>query len=268
MTKIITGSHIIIHQLNDFFNHVSAMLIEHFDKPKYNKYLFILGSYLSTPLEEIRKQFPNYKLVVYQLEQLMGGCDNHYIVSNIINNIRSADEIWDYDYLNADYLNEHSINVTKIVPMLYTKSLDTISNLENPDIDVLFYGWINDRRYKVFVELQKVLLNKVKLVWVYGESNIEKYISNSKLILNIHAYEPWNRQEQVRMFFPLINGKTNISEPSQINYLKDEILESNLSDLGNTIIECCYNNTWRSFGLTAKERFKNRTEKFIVDNII
>ena len=262
MIKIIHGNHILIHQLNDFFSHVSAMILEHFDNAAYDSCLFVLGSYVYVPIEQIRQQFPNKKIIVYQLEQAMS-LKTWQSLSFILDNIRYADEIWDYDYLNVKYLEEQGIIVDKLVPMLYTKSLDRLNLKENPEIDVLFYGMINERRFKIFELLQRQLYGQIRLVWIYGDSDVDKYIENSKLVLNIHATEPWNRQEQVRMFFPLINGKTNISEPSQRNNMIGEIIESPIEELSDNFIRLCSSNEWRDFGIIAKEKFKERSKLFL-----
>jgi hypothetical protein len=264
--KILQGKYIVVNILSDYFEHVGIMLLDHFDHIKYENTVFALGVCNFVKASEIKNYF-NKKVIVYQLEQLMGNCGNQESVYQVIENIKSADEIWDYDSLNADYLNYFSIKVNKILPLLYSPTLDNIISDTNPYIDVLFYGWINNRRYKIIEKLQATLLNKVNLVWVYGDSNIEKYIRNSKVILNIHAYEPWNRQEQVRMFYPLINGKTNISEISQINYMYDEIIEESLDNLSDKIIEVCTTDIWKNFGISAKDTFKERTKNYLLNNI-
>ncbi len=261
--KILLGNNICINILDDYFEHVAIMLLEHFDVEEYKDCIFLLGVCNFLPASEIKRSYPNKKVIVYQLEQLMGGCDNQNLVNSVIENIRSADEIWDYDSLNIEYLKYYSINGVKLVPMLYTEALNRIKNKDNPEIDLLFYGWMNPRRYNIFLGLQRALHNKVNIVWIYGFSNIESYLSNSKVILNIHAYEPWNRQEQVRMFYPLINGKLIISEISQINYFDEEIVESDIEGLSNSIIHYCQGNNWKNFGLLAKEKFKIRSNNYL-----
>lgn len=266
-SKILLGQYIAVNILNDYFEHVALMLLEHFDNPKYQDNMFILGVCNFSPASSIKKQFPNKKIIVYQLEQLMGGCANQNLVRSVIQNIKSADEIWDYDPLNIQFLKDLSINVEKFLPMIYTKCLDRIKSLDNPEIDVLFYGWMNPRRFDIFHHLQKDLNNKLNIAWIYGRANVDSYIANSKVILNIHAYQPWNRQEQIRMFYPLINGKTVVSEISQANLLSGEIVECKLEELSNNIIQYCQNDNWKTFGQKAKESFKLRS-KSILEKIL
>lgn len=260
--KVIVGKHILIHQLNEFFSHVSIMLLEHFDSPEYSNVLFSLGTYIRNSSDELRLLFPNKKIIVYQLEQLMGLSTWQY-VPRIINNIKNADEIWDYDHLNIAYLQEFNIHVHRLMPLLYSKNLERIDRKHNPDIDVLFYGLINERRFKIFQKLQANLYGKLKIAWVYGDFDMDKHIANTKVVLNLHASEPWNRQEQVRMFYPIINEVVNISEVSQHNNMPGEIIESSLNDLEETLKRACYSDEWKSFSLDAKEKFKIRSKRYL-----
>ena len=49
--------------------------------------------------------------------------------------------------------------------------------------------------------------NKIKFMFVYGVegAELDEYIDRSKIILNIHAFGPYARQEQPRIFYLLIN---------------------------------------------------------------
>jgi hypothetical protein len=261
--KIIKGKYIIIHELNKFFGHVSQMMLEHFDRLQYADTVFSIGTYIECSVPELRKQFPNKRIIIYQLEQLMS-LDTWQSVEKIVENIKGADEIWDYDFLNTVWLNNNcKIKVDKLQPMLYTHRLDHIINSSNPKIDVLFYGFINERRFKIFQKLQSQLYGKITLVWIYGTFDLDEHISNSKVILNLHSTEPWNRQEQVRMFYPLINGKTNVSETSQHNNMPDEIIECEVDNLASVLLETCSTDKWKIFGQQAKQNFKNRTGQYL-----
>lgn len=260
--KTINGNFIVVHQLNDFFGHVTAMLLEHFDLPKYSNVVFSVGTYVYFSYQQLQAMFPNKRIIVYQLEQLMD-LPTWQPIPQIVNNIKDA-EIWDYDSLNIHYLKiRHNIKVSKLIPLLYTKQLENIANKDNPEFDVLFYGFMNERRFRIFENLQSQLYGQIKLIWIYGTFDLNSHIANSKVILNLHATEPWNRQEQVRMFYPVINGKTVISETSQINNMPGEIIECNVERLANTLLEVCNSDTWKTFGLQAKQKFKDRTEQGI-----
>jgi hypothetical protein len=257
MSKLISGKYIKIHQLNIYFNEVSTMLLSHFDTIDYNHSVFILGDYVHHPISYFRNLYPQSKLIIYQLEQMVGS-ETWHPVRKIIDNIRGADEIWDYDALNIEYLSWHDIKVNKLVPMMYTESLEQINNLEHPSIDILFYGYINERRYRILRKLQQNLYNQKSIMWLYGISGktLDTYIADSKIILNLHAFEPWHRQEQVRIFYPLINEKFVISETSQKNHFGDCIVESDEDDLANTIKYWLNDDRWAEKARHAKREFK------------
>ena len=103
--------------------------------------------------------------------------------------------------------------------------------------------------------------------WIYGSTNIDKYIADSKTILNLHAFEPYNRQEQTRMFYPVINEKTVISEKSQVNNMQSCIIESNIEDLAKVILSVCKTNIWVDFGIQAEKIFKKITQEKLNENI-
>ncbi len=262
--EVIAGKYIVVHQLNVFFAHVTAMLLEHFDRPEYQGALFPLGTYIFTSVEVMKRDNPGRRIIIYQLEQLMG-IGAWHSVPKTIDNMRGADEIGDYDPLNIAYLQQHNLKVDRLVPMLYTKSLDRIATHDAPDFDILFYGLINERRFRVFQTLQSQLYGKIRLGWSYGDANIDKHVANCKIVLNLHAFEPWNRQEQVRMFYAVINKKCVVSEPSQVNNMPGEIIETPVESMATTLIEMCSTDAWREFGERARQRFIARSHEFLME---
>lgn len=260
--KIIKGKHIEVYQLNDFFSDVTKMLLEHFDVPSRSE-VFVLGGYIFNSADKMRAMFPEKRLIVYQLEQMMGG-PNWYGVSSTIENLKEYDEIWDYDPLNVKFLGWHGVKVDRVVPMLYCESLKNIKNSDEPKNDVLFYGFMNERRWKLMTEIQRKCYNEIEIVWKYGkETNI--HISDSKVVFNMHSFEPWNRQEQVRIFYPVINEKTVVSEQSQHNEFKNIIIESETKNITDVLMSVCRSDIWRSFGKLASEEYKRKTDKFMLE---
>lgn len=264
--KYYFGNYIKIYQISEFYDNVRVMLLEHFDRPSMIDTLFLLGSICETSCKEFKKSHPDYRVIVYQLEQLMDGL-NWNKIETLINNLDGADEIWDYDPLNAEYLKLfHNIKVDRVIPMLYCKNLDLITNKKNPSIDVLFYGYMNERRAKIFKHIQYNCFLHFKIMWIFGTVDLDKYIEDSKIILNLHAFEPYNRQEQVRMFYPLINGKTIVSEKSQHNNMPGCILEDNYENFPLLLKETLYSGRWRDFGEQAKQIFIKHTNDYLKNN--
>jgi hypothetical protein len=264
---MINGNFIQIHSVNIFYDHVEQMLLEHFDNEKYKDCVFLLGTYCREAVSKTKLLYPKKRIITYQLEQLMGGSNWHNI-ENTIKNLKSAEEIWDYDSLNVSYLKYFNIKVNKIVPMLYTQSLKRVPKNENPFFDVLFYGFMNQRRFNIFNKIQSELYSQIKLNWVYGSTDIDKYIADSKIILNLHAFDPYNRQEQTRMFYPVINGKTVISEQSQYNNMQGCIIETSLDNLSKTLLLASTTSIWKDFGIQAEKNFISLSnERLSNDNI-
>ena len=264
---MISGKFIHIHSVNIFYDHVEQMLLEHFDNEQYKDCVFLLGTYCREPVSKTKLLYPNKRIITYQLEQLMGG-NNWHNVENTINNLKSAEEIWDYDPINVSYLKYFNIEVKKIVPMLYAQSLKRIPKNDNPFFDVLFYGFMNQRRFNIFNKIQSELYGQIKLNWIYGSTDIDKHIADSKIILNLHAFDPYNRQEQVRMFYPVINGKTVISEESQHNNMNGCIIETNLNNISRTLLLAATTSIWKDFGTQAERNFYLLTKERLSDGNI
>jgi hypothetical protein len=189
-------------------------------------------------------------------------------VAQAVENMKGADEIWDYDPLNVSMLKTgFDIDVDLVVPMLYTSALEAKTPAKDePDWDVVFYGTLNERRWKIIEQMQRSYYGRMKMAWLYGDADLEKYIMNAKVVLNAHGLEPYHRQEQVRMFYPVINGRTVVSETSQVNNMNGLIVEASAADLGRRIYDLCQDNTWRTFGIGAKQEFQRATAEWKARN--
>ena len=258
--KVIAGEYITIEEYNIYFASVTDMLLEHFDTPEYKDTVIILGSYIKYPATMFKSKYPNKKIIVYQLEQMIKvpgdtWCNTQRTIQNLI----GADEIWDYDELNIKFLEEyHNIVVDRLIPLRYVKSLDRNMKVGNEDIDLLFYGQLYGRRLRIIQKLEQCIYGKVNLVCLFGITGeeLDKYIERSKIVLNIHAFEPYHRQEQQRIFYLLINGKCVLSEESQLNHFGEMITEFKESNMVGKINYILENDRYRKFGLDAREKFK------------
>jgi SAM-dependent methyltransferase len=96
------------------------------------------------------------------------------------------------------------------VPLGFVPELSRIAPQENEDIDVLFYGVINERRAKILRELQEWGLNVVAVTGKYGAER-DALIARAKLVLNVHFYES-KILEVSRLSYLLSNRKAVVSE--------------------------------------------------------
>lgn len=243
---------------NQFFSNIINFLSYKFDNEEYRDNIIIVsGNYLC--IDYLRLKYPSKKLIAYNWEQLVG-CNQWLNADALCRGIKSADEIWDYDYLNKSYLNKyHNIEVNKVYPFAYYPNIEKLRSYENPVIDVLFYGLLNQRRSKILTGLQQRFYDKVSIVSVGGMSveDTYKFIENSKIVLNLHAFEPWSRQEQERIGFLLGNQKCVLSEISQENYFSDAIVESTIEQLGTSIQALLSNDNWRTIANSGYKKFKH-----------
>jgi|GEM_PF-1941085 len=267
MPKTHQGRHIIVHEPDAMgFEHVSAMLLEFFDVPERDGAAFILGDYIIHPTVHFRELYPGRRLIVYQLEQMVGSQTWHPL-DRTIANLAGADEIWDYDSFNVAFLERFGVRVDRLVPMLYTPSLRRIELRDEPSIDVLFTGFMNERRHRIFLQIQRQTYGRLRLMWLQGVSgeDLDRHIADAKIVLNLHAFEPWHRQEQTRIFYPLINGRMVVGEASERNWYGSRIVEVDPDLLPETLAHWSQGDRWRHFGLRAAERYRQGTAVWFED---
>jgi hypothetical protein len=251
-----------VHERNIFFAHVTAMLLHYYDTEEHAGSVFILGDYITHPIEHFRALYPGRKIIAYQLEQLVGG-ENWHSVKQTIEHLSRMDAIWEFDALNCTYLSWHGVTASRLVPMRHTPALrfapSSVPSVREPSIDLLFYGFINARRFRFLQTIQQKFYGRLKWVHAYGifGPELDELIARSKVILNLHPFEPYHRQEQVRIFYPLINEKCVLSEQSQLSWFGGSILECSESELVRGIeraMDC-----WRPLGEEGAERFERET---------
>ena len=146
--------------------------------------------------------------IVYNLEQL-GAAELPAWYPALAGRVR----IWDYSELNLAYWNRvHCLAPVQIVPIGFAPVLDRILPAPAQDIDVLFYGSLNERRKKILFELEAAGVKVHHAFAVYGAER-DALIARAKLVLNVHFYES-KLFEVVRVSYLLANGKAVITEQS------------------------------------------------------
>lgn len=143
--------------------------------------------------------------ILYNLEQVQSG---PWFNDRVIALFRQY-ELWDYSERNAVTLTGLGLRRPKVVPIGWHRSLRRIEAKEE-DIDVLFYGCINDRRHHIIEQLLKRGVNVKTLFGTYGKER-DEYIARSKIVLNMHYYEA-RVFEMVRVSYLLGNGRLVLSE--------------------------------------------------------
>lgn len=172
----------------------------------------ICGAHEISRTEPIDKYKQKYgRVIVFNQEPLLAK-QRKFMHIGYFSWLKTADEVWDYDETNIKVLKAirsdiklHTLKPYKNWPTSYKK-----------DIDILFYGTMNDHRKHLLDHLKQkynvcVLTNNF--------DNLDDYILRSKILLNIHFYYEVSLQEQARMIRWIGSPCRIVSERSIKNYL-------------------------------------------------
>jgi len=165
----------------------------------------ILGAHLLTSQQ--MQNVPSGS-IIYNLEQIGGAQLNPAYYA-----LAKQHQIWDYDVANIEKWNTLGCSYKPIhVPIGYAPELTRINSTVNQDIDVLFYGSLNERRTRILSALRNAGLNVHNVFGIYGKQR-DELIARAKLVLNVHFYES-KVFEIVRVSYLLANAKAVVSECS------------------------------------------------------
>jgi hypothetical protein len=194
----------------------------------------LLGAHLLSPQQAMLVPSGS---VIYNLEQL-NGAD----LPAIYYELASHQQVWDYSLENLEKWNTMACAFPPVhVPLGYVPELTRIPAAHMQDIDVLFYGSLNERRNLILNALRDAGAKVRAQFGVYGKER-DELIGRSKIILNIHFYNTMVF-EIVRVSYLLANSKAVVSESSPVmeegladsvrSLPYDSLVEGCLSLLGN-----------------------------------
>ena len=150
-----------------------------------NCFIFLLAfqSFYNSPIKNKLLKMRKNKYILYQLEQL----NNINKYKKNINNeleifMKNALYVLDYNMSNYNNLSNEINKMYVGVPIIKNESI-----LPVKDIDILFYGNLNDYRKNILKNLSKVY--NIKILEKSFGSELRDYIIRSKIILNIHYYK-------------------------------------------------------------------------------
>jgi hypothetical protein len=165
----------------------------------------VLGAHL---LSSHEIQLLPTSTIVYNLEQIEASsswCSSGYL------DLLKRGNVWDYSRRNIATLGKlGGAGQVKHVPIGYVPEMTRVTESPVEDIDVLFYGSMNERRSKVIDELRRAGLVVAAVFGVYGRQR-DDLISRSKVVLNLHYYET-SIFELVRVSYLLANRKAVVAE--------------------------------------------------------
>ena len=97
--------------------------------------------------------------------------------------------IWDYSRNNVETWRSLGAPRVVHVPLAYDAALEQMPpRTSQPEIDVLFYGSVNERRRIILQELLARGVRLQTLFGVYGQER-DTWIARSRTVLNLHAHE-------------------------------------------------------------------------------
>jgi len=224
----------------------------------------ILGAHL-LPASALR-QLPE-EAIIYNLEQLGGAR-----LSPEYYELGRRHRIWDYDLANLAQWNELHCKYSPVhVPIGYVPELKRIAARQPQDIDVLFYGSLNERRNRILDQLGNSGVKVHKLFGVYGEQR-DALIARSKLVLNIHFYQT-KIFEIARMSYLLANAKAVVTEGLPSTATEHGLDGGLLVVPYDSLVEACllllrHEEERRALETRGFELFSQRKESDILSNAL
>ena len=180
----------------------------------------VLGAHLLTE-QEAATLLPS--CIVYNLEQLGATTLPGWYMA-----LASRLRIWDYSRLNlARWNTVPCLSPAKLVEIGYVPELSRINSATAQDIDVLFYGSMNERRVAVLQALERTGVRMHAAFGIYGDER-DALIARAKVVLNLHAYGT-EVFEIVRVSYLLANAKAVVTEAAP-----------DLGDLAEAVVSCPY----------------------------
>ncbi|WP_086999468.1 hypothetical protein [Rhizobium sullae] len=122
--------------------------------------------------------------VVINLEQVSE--ESIWINSRYTSILKSL-PVLDYSPRNRENLATKGIDHAGVLEIGYSRCLSQIEHAPVKDIDVLFYGSLNERRHHILKTLEQGGLKVAHLFNVYGAER-DAAIARAKIVINIHHY--------------------------------------------------------------------------------
>lgn len=197
--------------------------------------------------------------IVYNLEQV----DKRSTwFSKAYISLMAAHIVLDYSISNTVALKNCFAPYASCLPVGYAASLTRIPVNAEKDIDVLFYGSINNRRESVCSALRAKGLKVAAVFGLYGEER-DKLIARAKIVLNLHFYEV-GIFETPRVTFLMANGACVVSEGSQddpdVAPLVNGICLCEISEVVENCLSLLSSGMWSAIGERALQIMKERKQ--------
>ncbi len=182
---------------------------------------------------------PGYPLpdncIVFNVEQVRSGRyaqPTHYL------ELLKRFLVLDYSLRNIQHMRQRTGNEHVYLCKLGTvPALSRITSAPEQDVDVLFYGVVNERRKAILDALVAAGIKLKVLTGVYGAER-DSWIARSKIVLNLHFYDD-HIHEIVRTSFLMANRKAVVTEIAHDTEIDDDIREGLVAVPADAIVATC-----------------------------
>lgn len=202
------------------FNDTIDSLKNEFKDDKSNN-VIICGAHDFSRTQSIDLYKKKYDKVIVFNQEPLTATQRQFMHKGYFAWLKQADEVWDYDEQNIEVLKLIRPDVKLHILKPY-KDWSKYAPVAK-DIDILFYGSMNEHRTKILNELKKKY--KVAIIQTWDGRVLDSYIMRSKVLLNLHFYYESSMQEQARMIRWIGSPCRIVSEKSWKNYLGVEEIE-------------------------------------------
>jgi len=190
----------------------------------------LLGAHLLSP-EDALMVPPGS--ILYNLEQL-GGPN----LPKQFYELALRLQVWDYSRQNIRKWNAMSCGCPPVhVPLGYVPELSRIPSSQKQDIEVLFYGSLNERRARIVKTLKDAGVKVHATFGVYGKER-DELIARSKIVLNIHFYDA-KIFEIARVSYLLANSKAVVTELCSATEIEEGLADSVLGVPYASLVDTC-----------------------------
>ncbi len=191
----------------------------------------VLGMHM-LPESEILHLPP--QTVMYNLEQVE---DSLFEWAPQLETALRRFEVWDYSPRNLERLGDLAPR-RHLLPIGTMPQLTRIKPAAKQDIDVLFYGVVNERRRVVLKAIQDRGLIVSAMFNCYGAAR-DALIARAKLVVNLHKHEA-QVFEVVRVSYLLANRKAVVAEISPQTAIDADLTGAVAGAARDDIAEVCH----------------------------
>ena len=160
-------------------------------------------------LVDVERRLPP-SAIIYNAEQVGSATGIEVQMKSFATFRERGQLIWDYSQTNIAALRAAGLSHVVHCPVGYMPSMTKIDPATEQDIDILFYGSMNQRRREILTALKDAGLNVVYLFGAY-DAERDDAIARAKVVLNLHYYDK-PIFEIFRVSHLLANRKCVVSE--------------------------------------------------------